>query len=406
MKSIISVGIFLLLMNALSALAGDQDTLTIEGLFYDDLQPVSVQLANGKIVDMKHLSAEESVPDVYISPGLIDVQINGYFGVDFSEAGLTVEGVRKAVKALWKEGITTFFPTLISSPDDLLKQNFRVLTRAKDDPEIDRSIPGFHLEGPYISPVQGYSGSHPREYIRKPDWEEFEAYQEAARHAIKLITVAPEVEGAIPFISKCIEDGVVVSLGHHNGSAESIRDAIDAGASMSTHLGNGCANQINRHHNPIWPQLADDRLISSIIVDGFHLTKEEVMSFYKVKGPEHTILVSDMVDLAGLPPGEYKRGNQTLLLTPNVVKYPAEDVLEGAASSLRRCIGNMMKFTGCSLKNAIQMASTNPAKMFKLDNVGEIKVGKRADLIMFRIDKGEIHILKTVVAGKMVFTEE
>lgn len=404
MRSIISAGVFLLLMNALSSLAGTQDTLTIKGLFYDDLQPVSVQVADGKIVGIKHLPTTENIPDVYISPGLIDVQINGYLGIDFSGVGLTVKDVSKAVKALWKEGITTFFPTLISRPDDLLKQNFRVLARAKDDPEVGMSIPGFHMEGPYISPVQGYSGSHPREYIRKPEWEEFKAYQEAAGYAIKLITVAPEVEDGIPFISKCVEDGVVVSLGHHNGSAEVIQQAVDAGAFMSTHLGNGCANQINRHHNPIWPQLADTRLTLSIIVDGFHLTKEEVISFYKVKGPECTILVSDMVNLAGLPPGEYKRGNQTFLLTPYVVKYPAEDVLEGAASSLRRCMGNMMRFTGCSLKDAIRMASTNPARIFKLDDLGEIKVGKKADLIIFRIEKGEIQILRTMVAGKIVYS--
>lgn len=406
MRLIILAGIFLLILIKSQVLAGNNDTLTIEGLFYDDRQPVSVRVAGGKIVSLNHLPPTENIPDVYISPGLIDAQINGYLGIDFSSADLTVEGVHKAVKALWKEGVTTFFPTLISSPDSLLRRNFRILSEAMNAPDMGMSIQGFHLEGPYISPEQGYRGAHSREYIRNPDWDEFEAYQVMAGHAIKLITVAPEVKGAIPFISKCVEAGVVVALGHHNGSAETIQQVTDAGASMSTHLGNGCANQIDRHYNPIWAQLADDRLTISIIADGYHLTEEEVRSFYKVKGTGHTILVSDIIDLAGLPQGQYQRGDQTFLLTPNVVKYPAEGVLAGAASSLRLCVGNMMRFTGCNLRDAIRMASTNPARIFKLDGLGEIKIGKRADLILFRIENGEMQIQKTMVAGKIVYEKE
>ncbi|MFA5820351.1 MAG: amidohydrolase family protein, partial [Bacteroidales bacterium] len=179
----------------------------------------------------------------------------------------------------------------------------------------------------------------------------------------------------------------------------------DAGASLSTHLGNGCANMIDRHLNPLWSQLANDNLTASIIVDGFHLTKEEVQSFYKIKGPEKTILVSDAVDLAGLPPGEYIRREKRLVLTPdNVVKFPAENVLAGAASPISICVGNIMKFTGCSLANAIKMASTNPAKLLCLDDLGEIRAGKRADLIMFRIEDNKMVIIKTIVAGKVVYS--
>lgn len=406
MKLLILTGTFSLLISASLLQAETGDTLSLKGRFYLDSQPVSIEVADGKIVQVKHLSSRDHVPDAYISPGLIDVQINGYLGVDFSSKNLTVDDVRKSVRALWKEGVTSFFPTLTSNPDNLLKQNFGILSQAMDDPEIGHSIAGFHLEGPYISPVEGYRGDHPEKYIRKPDWHEFSGYQHAANHAIKLITIAPEVEGALQFINKCIEDGIIVSLGHHNASASVIEKAADAGAKMSTHLGNGCANEINRHANPLWPQLADDRLTPSIIADGYHLRKEEIKSFYKVKGPEHTILVSDMVDLAGMSPGEYKKGNQIFLLTPNVVKYPAENVLAGAASSLRRCVGNIMKFTGCSLKDAIQMGSGNPARMFGLSDLGEISVGKRADIITFRINQDEIEILTTMISGKVVYTKQ
>jgi len=389
-----------------SVFAGQQDTLIIEGHFYLDSKPVIIKIINGRFAEIQHKEAETGIPKVYIAPGLIDVQINGYMGVDFASQDLTLNGIRKATRELWKEGVTTFFPTLITNEHDALKKNFTILAQVLDDPEIGVSIPGFHLEGPYISPVKGFRGAHLEKYVRKPDWQEFMEYQNAAKKGIKLITVAPEVAGAITFIRKCVENGVVVSLGHHNGSAENIKKAIDAGASMSTHLGNGCANMINRHHNPLWPQLADDRLTPTIIADGYHLTKEEIQSFYKVKGPGNIILVSDALDLAGLPPGEYIRGERKVLLTPNVVKFPAENVLAGAASPISKCVGNMVQFTQCSLKDAIQMASTNPPKLLGLDELGEISQGKRADLIVFTIEQGEIIIQKTIVAGKVVYSKD
>ncbi len=267
------------------------------------------------------------------------------------------------------------------------------------------SIPGFHLEGPYISPVKGFRGAHLEKYIREPDWDEFMELQKAANNWIKLITVAPEIEGAIPFIQNCTQAGIVVSLGHHNGNAQQINAAAIAGASMATHLGNGCANMINRHNNPLCPQLANDRISASLIVDGFHLNREEVQTFYKTKGKDKTILVSDALDLASLEPGEYIRWERTVLLTENVIKFPAENVLAGAASPLSACIGNMMKFTECSLADAIQMASTNPARLIGLDNMGEISIGKRADLVLFTIEEGKMVIQKTIVAGKVVYSK-
>ncbi|MEQ9582320.1 MAG: amidohydrolase family protein [Arenibacter sp.] len=382
------------------------DTSGMEGILYSDEEWVSISTTNGKISGINRLAKKNKVSKMYVAPGLIDVQINGYMGVDFSGPDLTVEGVRKATKALWKAGVTTFFPTIITSDFNRMKTNFAILAEAQKDPEIGKSIPGFHLEGPYISPLPGFRGAHLEKYIKDPDWEEFQELQSAANNGIKLITVAPELDGAIPFIRNCVANGIIVALGHHNGSAEDIERAIDAGAKMATHLGNGCANEINRHHNPIWPQLADDRITPSLIADGFHLTKEEVRSFYKVKGPNKTILVSDALDLAGLPPGEYTRGERTLLLTPNVVKLPKENVLAGAASPISACVGVIMDFTQCTLNDAIQMASTNPAKMFSLNELGEIGQGKRADLIVFNLEDNQEVIHKTFVAGQLVYSND
>lgn len=377
----------------------------IKGILYNDGTPVSVSIVDGKIVDIQHLPSDASLPQVYIAPGLIDIQINGFMGVDFSSQDLTAPDLKKATKALWKVGVTTFLPTVVPNELSHMKKSFQLLSSMMEDEDIALSVPGFHLEGPFISPVQGFRGAHLEKYIRQPNWDEFCELRDASQNRIKIITLAPEANGAIPFIAKCAESGIVVSLGHHNGSSEDIRAAVEAGASLSTHLGNGCANMIDRHLNPLWPQLANDNLTAGIIVDGFHLTRDEVKCFYKMKGPEKTILVSDAVDLAGLQPGEYFRREKHLVLTPdNVVRFPAENVLAGAASPLSICVGNVMKFTGCSLADAIRMASTNPAKLIGLKDRGEIRQGKRADLILFKIENNKIVILKTIVAGKEVYS--
>ncbi|MCF8336043.1 MAG: N-acetylglucosamine-6-phosphate deacetylase [Bacteroidales bacterium] len=393
----------------MTSFADQPSEQTIKGLFYRDCEPVEIKIADGRIAKIRHLPGEEvdtEESDTYVAPGLVEVQINGYMGVDFSGEDLTLDGVREATRELWKAGITTYLPTLISQSHERLKGNFTILSQAMDDSEIGASIAGFHLEGPYISPEEGFRGAHLKKYIRKPDWEEFMEYQQAADNGIKLVAVAPEVEGAIPFVRRCVESGVEVTLAHHNGSAEEIKEAVDAGASMSNHLGNGCANMIHRHNNPLWPQMADDRLTPSIIADGYHLTREEVRTFYKVKGADNLILVSDALDLAGLPPGKYERGGRTLQLTENVVKFPDQNVLAGAASPISKCVSNMLEFTRCSLKDAIQMASTNPARQFDLDEIGEISQGKRADLILFTMEEGEMIIQKTIVAGKVVYSKE
>ncbi|MCK4828021.1 amidohydrolase family protein, partial [bacterium] len=186
-----------------------------------------------------------------------------------------------------------------------------------------------------------------------------------------------------------------------------IKQACDAGAAISTHLGNGCANLIHRHDNPLWPQLAEDRLMVSIIVDGFHLRPEEVQVLYKVKGPERTVLTSDMAKLAGMPPGKYSYDNRDVVLTPEgMIKFPAQNVLAGASLPISIGVGNVMRFTGCSLADAIHMASRNQARLFGLNDRGEIKPGKRADLILCSLKDGVLSIKKTIIAGKEVYTAD
>ena len=382
-----------------------KSTYSISGTHYSYNKPVLIEFEKGKISKITPVKKAGGVPKLFVAPGLIDIQINGFVGVDFSGPNLTVEDVRKVTKALWKEGVTSYFPTVITQDISIIKKNLAILAKAKDDPEIGMSIPGFHLEGPYISPIKGFRGAHLEKYIKKPNWKEFLEIQKAANNHIKLITLAPELEGAIPFIENCVKSGLVVSLGHHNGSVSDIQNAVKAGARMATHLGNGCANQINRHHNPLWPQLSEDLIKITIIADGFHLTKEEVRSFYKVKGSHNTILVSDALDLAGLPQGEYIRGERKLLLTPEVVKFPGENVLAGAASPISKCLEVMMNYTQCSIAEAIRMACSNPAEIFSLNHLGAITPGKRADLILFSRVGNKNKNKKTFVNGKQVYSK-
>ncbi len=384
----------------------NSDIKYIEGLLYEDGKPVRIEIMDGKITQIRELNSASGIPEVYLAPGLIDLQINGYVGVDFSDQNLSPEMMHKATEALWEEGVTTYLPTVITRDHERLAHSFSLLAEVLEDEKIGPSIPGFHLEGPYISPVDGYRGAHPKEHVRLPDWEEFSILQERANQAIKLTTLAPEMEGAIPFISQCRESGVVVSLAHHNAGPDIIDQAVEAGASFSTHLGNGCANEINRHHNPLWPQLANEGLSISIICDGSHLTREEVRTFYAVKGTEKTLLVSDALSFAGLPLGEYTKDGVSYLLTEKVVKFPSENVLAGAVLPVSKCITNIMDFTQCSLGDAINMASTNPARLLGLDHLGEIKVGFRADLILFALEDGEMQIQQTLLAGEVVYSQE
>lgn len=346
----------------------------------------------------------------FIAPGLIDNQVNGFAGISFSLGGseLTGEGVEKATRELWKTGVTSYLPTLTTNSWKMMKDNLSILAKAADNTELMGSIPGFHLEGPYINPQDGYRGAHPAQFVRLPDWNELMELYEASGRRILQITLAPEMDGALGFIEKCSEKGIVVALGHHNAPADIVNAAIYRGAKIVTHLGNGAANMINRHYNPFWSQLADDRLNISIICDSFHLLPEEIKVFYKVKGVERTILTSDVTSFATLQPGMYQtQTGETIELTKEgLLHYPEQKCLYGSASPLTKCIGYIMEVTGCTLADAIRMASANTARLLGLNSIGELAPGKQADLIFFDMEDREMVIYKTFIKGKEVFSKQ
>ncbi len=376
-------------------------------LFYADGKPIIIEIKDGKIHKLIRNPEEDnkSKGAIYVAPGFIDHQVNGYLSHSFVGDDLDAKKVKKITEGLWKNGVTTYLPTLTTESNEVLLRNFKILNKILlENESFGQSIPGFHLEGPYISPVNGFRGAHNLEYVRNPDWHEFEAWHNASGGRIIEVTIAPELEGAMNFIKECIKNNIKVALGHTNASTEQINQAVDLGATISTHLGNGCANTIHRHHNPIWSQLAEDRLFASIIVDGFHLTKEQVQTFYKAKRANKIILVSDITRWAGMSPGTYSDFDQEVVVTKEgAIMMPSENVLAGASLLIHRGIENVIEFTDCTLKEAIDMSTKNPATALGFNDRGEIAVGKRADLVYFKFDSGKLEVIKTIVGGKVVY---
>ncbi len=376
-----------------------------EGIHYATGKPVRIEVSDGLIRNIIEIGDATDNGNLIIAPGLIDNQINGYANVDFSGNDLSADGVINAAREIWREGVTTFLPTLITNSHEMLVKNFSILSDAlAKDKYLELSVPGFHLEGPYISPDEGYRGCHPVRYIRKPSWDEFTIYQKASGMRIIQVTLAPELEGATEFIRLCKQNGIITSIGHSNSSAEQINRAVESGVSLSTHLGNGCANFIHRHYNPIWPQLANEKITPSIIADGFHLLPEELKVFYKVKGAGNIILTSDVIYLAGMAPGKYTfLGSEVMLTEEGMLKNTEMNCLAGASFPLKRGVENMIRFTGCTLAAAIDMASSNVAHIYGLTDRGTLSVGKRADLILFEQDDYQMRIRKTYLNGKLVY---
>jgi N-acetylglucosamine-6-phosphate deacetylase len=319
-----------------------------------------------------------------VAPALFDLQINGCHGRSFNSPTLTIEDVRHVVGECRRHGIGGLCPTLVTAPGEALLHGFTTLRRACDgDADLQRAIPALHLEGPYISPEDGPRGAHPRAHVRPPDWDEFRALQEAAGGRIRLVTLAPEHDGALDFIERLTASGVVAAIGHTGASGARIREAIRAGARLSTHLGNGSHALLPRHDNYLWEQLAADELWASIIGDGHHLPAAVLRCLVRAKTPARTILTCDASSLAGLPPGRYAEWGQEFEVLPEgKVVVPGTAYLAGSAVFTDACVGVALRWLGVSLRDAVDMAGANPRRLLGLP-VGRLEPGEPADLVLF-----------------------
>ncbi len=227
------------------------------------------------ILRVDELIRPPAVPE-FVAPGFVDVQVNGFAGVDYNDPAASHESIMESMRVMFRTGVTRFFPTIITGPEERITSAVRNLAAAKSEfnrnsmPE-GQAMEAFHIEGPSVSAETGPRGAHPLEYVRPPSFEEFQRWQNAAEGMIRLVTVSPEWEQTPSYVRQLVRSGVVASVGHTKATAEQIQAAVDAGATMSTHLGNAAHPTLPKTQNYIWEQLAEDRLAASFIVDGIHI---------------------------------------------------------------------------------------------------------------------------------------
>jgi N-acetylglucosamine-6-phosphate deacetylase len=381
--------------------------MIIRGKISGTESPVDIVVGYGKIIQVcpyqKGSSCNYGARDLYLCSGFFDPQVNGFAGVDFNSPSLSPEDLHQAAFSLASTGVTRFLPTLITSSHKSIVHQLRIIGNAiNSNPLLRHMCPGIHLEGPYISPEDGPRGVHLREFIRLPKWEEMEKFQEACEGRIKCVTLAPELEGAIPFIKKATANGIVMGIGHTDASEEILEEAVQAGARLSCHLGNATPIPSHHHGNPIRKQLAMDELMVSIIVDGIHLPPDVVNNYVQTKGVDRIILTTDCMAGAGAPPGRYTLGDLEVEAgSDRAARLKGTSRLAGSTLTMDRAMSNVIQFAGVDLPSAIYMAGKNAQKLFP-EVEGEIIPGCSADLVLFEYQK-ELMVRSTWIKGEKIF---
>jgi len=348
----------------------------------------------------------EPAEDAYLAPGFIDLQVNGFAGADYNSPDTPLDRIAASVSAIHSTGVTRFLPTVITGPPEAMVGALKNLAQARDELPEAEAIEGFHVEGPHISPDDGPRGAHPRQWVRPPDLEEFHRWQDAAQGNVRLVTLSPEWPEAAKYIERVTRTGVVVSIGHTKATSAQIRDAVSAGATLSTHLGNGAHAILPKHPNYLWDQLAEDRLAASFIIDGFHLPESFLRVALRAKGIERSVLVTDAVAPAMCEAGEYRLGEVDIeLRADGRVTMKGGDRLAGSALRMDQAIGNVMRAAGVTLAEAVTMAARNPARVGRIGGrLRGLEPGERADLVRFAVEDGRVRVLQTFLSGKLVYS--
>ena len=380
--------------------------LHIYGRRYDNGEPVRIETRGDRITSILPAWPRHSLAEwPFVAPGLFDLQINGHGGVWFSDVDLTPENVRQAVAAYLRHGVTRLCTTLITNSFEAIAAGLKAIRAACEaEPWLDRMVAGVHIEGPYISPEDGARGAHPKEHVRPCDWGEFRRWQEISGGRIRLLTLAPEVPGAVEFTQQATASGVVIAIGHTAATPEQIAAIVDAGATLSTHLGNGSPAMIHRHRNHITAQLAEPRLTTGLIADGCHLPQALVSTMVRAKTPRQVVLTSDASGWAGCPPGLYHSpsGDSEILDDGRLVVAGQRELLAGSAFETDICVPTAMDFARVSLKEAVDMTSRNPAKALGLEQA-RLRRGSLADLFVFRREPGtrRLAVSATIAGGEL-----
>ncbi len=302
-------------------------------------------------------------------PAFVDLQVNGFAGTDYN-ADAPVEAIVRSFEAMERTGVGLCLPTIITSTYEHFRDCARRVLEARHP-----IVAGLHMEGPYISPVDGYRGAHPRECVAPPSLDDFRRRQDAAMGQIRLLTLAAETPGVLQVIEGVVATGVRVAIGHTVATGTQIADAVSAGATMSTHLGNGCPAILPRHPNVIWEQLALDGLHASLIVDGHHLPPATVQTIVRAKGVERCMLVTDAMMAAAAPPGPYKIGSLDVVAAPSGrVAVPGSLTLAGSSLTMPQAVGLTCRWASLDIEVAWAMASFQPARYLGITPRGETQV--------------------------------
>lgn len=384
------------------------ETTSFAGLPPGSSSVVKVEVDGTAITAVDELIATPAGKPRQLAPGFIDLQVNGFAGVDYNEPSTPAEQIAQSLRTMFSTGVTRCFPTIITGSEERITGAARNLNAARE--ELLRSgqaeghaIAGLHIEGPHLSPEDGPRGAHPLEHIRPPDIEEFKRWQAAAGGLIKLVTISPEWEGTVDYIRHLVRSGVVASIGHTQADAAQIARSVDAGATMSTHLGNASHPVLHKTQNYIWSQLANDRLTASFIVDGIHLPGDFVHAGIRAKGVERSVLVTDAVMPAMCAPGEYRLGQVDTELKPDGrVVLRGGDRLAGSALRMDQAIGNTVRLGHFSLREAVTMATVNAARVGRITGRQRgLTPGEKGDLVLFEWNDAacELTVEETIVGG-------
>lgn len=344
--------------------------ILLTGRLFPEGAPSRVRIENGRISAIDSIRSLDEAPGEqrWIVPGFFDLQVNGFAGRNFSNPDLSAQDVEHICWSVLRTGVMFFLPTVVTADLDVMCRQLATISKAmKDIPIVGSMCPGIHVEGPFINPEDGPRGAHRREFVRPPSIADFERLYAATDGWLSMLTLAPDQPGAIELISYITwrTEGVVVALGHHRADAETLDRASQAGAKISTHLGNAADAMLPRMKgNYIWDQLGDDRLWASFIADGHHLPPFVLRSMLRAKTPERSILVTDTTELAGVPPGRYtRRGVEVELTADGKVVLSGTPYLAGSAATMPQLIATTATEGGLSFVEAVRLATMQPERL-------------------------------------------
>jgi N-acetylglucosamine-6-phosphate deacetylase len=337
--------------------------------------------------------------DAILAPGFVDIHIHGGAGHDVM--GVHPSGLCAIEQLLFRHGVTSYFPTTVTAP---LDQTWSALDRladaiesaaGDDSPRGQRAQPlGIHLEGPFISHAR--RGVHPPENLLLPTLQGFDRFWQAARGHIRVMTIAPELEGAREVIAEAAQRGVCVSIGHSDADMNSARAAVAAGARHATHGFNAMRPLDHRDPGIVGEMLTDSRLSADIIADGIHLDPAIVELFLKTKGPDAAVLITDAISATGMPEGRYRLG--TFEVEVKNGRCVAGGKLAGSVLTMDRAVRNVMQFAHWDLQQALRLATSNPARVAGLPNRGKLEAGAEADFVVLS-PNGEVR--RTIIRGEV-----